>query len=296
MPTSSSDQPHYSLLFLDVDGTLVGHDDLPSPRTVAALRAAHAAGCVIVICTGRHRHSVEPIVAHWAMANDGGAGTYGAYCNGAVLVDLATGRTLNKLGLADAIVQKAIGLAHDQGLAPLLYGVHVEEDAGWAVYTDRRRPVSSDWAAMHGHRLHYQDESDGATPLSPVDMGVYGSEQAVRSVAEAWRREIGPAVIVYDAPEPKVGPSCWGAFLNNRAADKAHAAAQVAEMLGIPRERTMAIGDHLNDRKLLRWAGLGVCMGDGHAEAQACAAHITDSLADDGAAQAIERFVMGWTI
>jgi len=189
-------------------------------------------------------------------------------------------------------VQKAIGLAHDQGLAPLLYGVHVEEDAGWAVYTDRRCPVSPDWAAIHGHRLRYRDESEDAASLSPVDMGVYGSQREVQAVAEAWRREIGPAVIVYDAPEPKVGPGCWGAFLNSRAADKAHAAAQVAEMLGIPRERTMAIGDHLNDRKLLRWAGLGVCMGDGHAEALACAGHITGSLADDGAAQAIERCIL----
>jgi len=33
-------------------------------------------------------------------------------------------------------------------------------------------------------------------------------------------------------------------------------------------------------------------MGDGHADALACAGHVTGTLAEDGVAQAIERFVL----
>ena len=64
-------------------------------------------------------------------------------------------------------------------------------------------------------------------------------------------------------------------------------------MLGVPREQTLAVGDHLNDLELLEWAGLGVCMGDGYAEVVARADYVTGALAEDGAAQAIERFVLG---
>jgi hypothetical protein len=96
---------------------------------------------------------------------------------------------------------------------------------------------------------------------------------------------------VFAAPDAKY--DCWCAFMNAAAADKADAAARVADIVGVAREETIAIGDHLNDLKLLRWAGLGVCMGDGHAEAIGCADHVTGSLAEDGAAQAIERFILG---
>jgi hypothetical protein len=280
----------YKLLFVDIDGTLVGHDDVPSPRTVRALRAVQEAGCTVVVCTGRHRHSVEPIIAHWAPAA-GSAISYGAYCNGAVLVDRGTGRTLHKLDLPAATVRHASRLATDCGLAPLLYGVHVEEDGGLTIYRGREHSIHPAWADQNGHRVRYLEAVDES--VSPVDMGVFGAEEATCAVAEAWRLELGADVIVYCGPEPRFGVDCWAAFLNNRAADKAHAAMRVAEMLGVPREETMAIGDHLNDAKLLRWAGLGICMGDGHEDAKVCAGHITGTLAEDGAAQAIERFVLG---
>ena len=50
--------------------------------------------------------------------------------------------------------------------------------------------------------------------------------------------------------------------------------------------------DQAENAARVRWAGLGVCMGDGHLEALTCADHITGSFAEEGAAQAIERFVL----
>jgi len=62
--------------------------------------------------------------------------------------------------------------------------------------------------------------------------------------------------------------------------------------LEIQRAETLAIGDQLNDLELLEWAGLGVAMGDGCPETHARADAVTGSLADEGAAQAIERYVL----
>jgi HAD superfamily hydrolase (TIGR01484 family) len=44
------------LIALDMDGTLLGDDGRVSPRNLAALHAAQAAGILIVVATGR-RHS-----------------------------------------------------------------------------------------------------------------------------------------------------------------------------------------------------------------------------------------------
>ena len=54
----------------------------------------------------------------------------------------------------------------------------------------------------------------------------------------------------------------------------------------------MAIGDNLNDLDLVTAAGFGVAMGDGDPRVRAAADWVTTSYADDGAAVAIERFVL----
>ena len=273
----------YRLIFLDLDGTLVDKDDVVLPRTLAALDAAQWGGCDIVICTGRNRFMVEHIAAQWS-----GRG-YGVFSNGAVIAEWETRRVLEKIALSAATVQEAAHLAHTVGMAPLCFGVHVEGDGGRSVYTDRLHPVTPVYAVRNAQRLVFHDDLAADGEIEPVGMAVYGLEDETQALAQAWQDSLGTSV--YHSLDSKYG--CWCAFMNARAANKAHAARTVADMLGVPRERTMAVGDHLNDLELLGWAGLGVCMGDGHAEVVARADHVTGTLAEDGAAQAIERFVLG---
>lgn len=122
-------------------------------------------------------------------------------------------------------------------------------------------------------------------------MAVYGREQETEALAVAWRDALGSDVSVYHSRDGKYG--CWCAFMNARSANKAHAARTVAAMLGVPQEQTLAVGDEMNDLEMLQWAGMGVCMGDGNAEVRALADYVTGTLAEDGSAQVIERFVLG---
>ena len=54
----------------------------------------------------------------------------------------------------------------------------------------------------------------------------------------------------------------------------------------------MAIGDQGNDVPMIKWAGLGVAMASGSDLAQAAADWIAPPLSADGAAVAIERFLL----
>src|SRR5208282_5806565 len=57
--------PHYRLLAIDIDGTLVNSSDDLTPATRAALRRTIAAGIHVVLATGRRYshalHLVEPL-------------------------------------------------------------------------------------------------------------------------------------------------------------------------------------------------------------------------------------------
>jgi hypothetical protein len=55
----------------------------------------------------------------------------------------------------------------------------------------------------------------------------------------------------------------------------------------------MAIGDQHNDRTMLGWAGFSVAMGNARPEIQALADWVAPTVQDDGAAVAIERWVLG---
>ena len=63
-------------------------------------------------------------------------------------------------------------------------------------------------------------------------------------------------------------------------------------LLGVDPVRTMAIGDRGNDISMLRAAGFGVAMGDAPQEVKDAADIVTASNREDGAALAIERYVL----
>ena len=72
--------------------------------------------------------------------------------------------------------------------------------------------------------------------------------------------------------------------------DKGAAIAGLIERLGMEREDVIACGDGLNDLAMIRYAGLGVAMGNACDEALAAADYVTASVDDDGIRRALEHF------
>ncbi|MGV2686932.1 HAD hydrolase family protein, partial [Clostridium perfringens] len=66
-----------------------------------------------------------------------------------------------------------------------------------------------------------------------------------------------------------------------------------ADSLHIPSEEIMCIGDSENDISMLKFAGLGVAMGNGLQLVKDIADFVTDTNDNDGVAKAIEKFVLG---
>jgi hypothetical protein len=88
----------------------------------------------------------------------------------------------------------------------------------------------------------------------------------------------------------------WGSFVEcavlNREASKKNALAALCAGFQIPADRVMAIGDSRNDIPMLRWAKIGVAMGNALPEVRETVPYVTASNDRDGVAQAIERFVL----
>src|SRR5258705_3277432 len=71
------------LIATDLDGTLLNSHGVVSERSIAALRAAHAAGIIVVFATGR-----PPFVAAQEILAVGPAVGYGVIANGSMICTL----------------------------------------------------------------------------------------------------------------------------------------------------------------------------------------------------------------
>ena len=72
---------------------------------------------------------------------------------------------------------------------------------------------------------------------------------------------------------------------------KGEALHELAGLLSVKPEETMAIGDTENDLSILQAAGIGVAMGNAPAEIQAIADYVTASNLEDGVGKAIAHFI-----
>lgn len=270
----------YDLLFVDIDGTLSGEADHISQANLDALAAASAAGCEVVVCTGRSRFT-----AARAIEQIGGA--YAIVLNGAVVYCLRSGAAVRRITLDAASTRIAATTLASAGLAPLAFGV---EDDDRPVYTAAGAPIHPRYIAINRDRLRVVEQLPGMLPRLPIMVAAYDVQARVDPAADELASRLGPDAMVIRSWAPVYG--CWCVEAHSVQSGKHAAARAVAERLGIPRERTMAIGDNHNDTQLIRWAGLGVAMGDGPFDVREAADHVTGALDDDGAAQAIHRFLL----
>ena len=66
----------------------------------------------------------------------------------------------------------------------------------------------------------------------------------------------------------------------------------LSENLNIPKEEIIAVGDADNDIAMIKFAGLGVAMGNAFPQVKEAADYITATNDEDGVAKVIEKFVL----
>ncbi len=257
------------LVALDLDGTLLDPQDRVSPRNRSAIRAALERGVRIVLVTGR---GVDMPIA---LSKELGLNLPVICAHGALTKDFGADRTLGHIPVPLRYAKPMVEYAQRHGLSI-------------AVYTEER------FHRLEGSAIHMQEmagpawrEVQSLTEVlseAPTFLRFLGRE----SVA-AMEREFSDLPLHYKYES-------WGDFVEcavtSREATKQRALARLCADFQISRERVLAVGDSPNDVPMLRWAGIGVAMGNASAEVREAVAYVTAGNAEDGVAGAIERFVL----
>ena len=265
--------PRKLLLAVDVDGTLLRSDGVLSRRTRDAVRAADREGWHVALVTGRPLPSVLPVVHELAV------GEYVVAANGATVAEISGGTVLYQANLPGRLVLDALARA-------------------------RRAVPGLRLAATTTRGFHTEPGFEELAPLSRADAVVVDDasprpddsvNSAVLFLLGADARDVLVRVAAIAPEGVDVSPSGLPGSVELTApgVHKGSGVVHLSERLGVERQDVVAIGDGLNDHEMLRWAGVGVAMGNADAATKAVADEVTASNDDDGVALVVERLLGG---
>ena len=268
------------MIAMDLDGTALRPDGLAlSPRMESALEAAHRKGIRIIPVTGRPYGLLPDFLQQhpsWESC--------GVLCNGAQIRDLTTGKILRYIPVPREKVQQILHICEK-------YDLPVELNADGHLYLTRdtlRKELEIPRLHLHCTVLLPQIgvivESLQTADYPEVEkVHINGVPENVWDQVEQELKELDLSVVCEKRPHLEVTHS---------QATKGQGLRMLCEYMHIPIEYVMAMGDSGNDLTMLQEAGFSVAMGSAPEEIKAAADYVTQSNLLDGAAAAIERFVL----
>lgn len=269
----------YKIIACDMDETLLSSDATICQRNQDVIARAVAAGVKFVPCTGRGYASVQGILK--TLHLDDQAGQYVIGFNGANITENKGNRSLYwdpiPFDAADALYRACV---------PYHQCMHIYTRD--TVYIPNITPDEE--AFLHG-RMGYVPTSEESLDF------LRGKAEIVKLIVMntdmAYLQKLQAAVT------PLLGEMTVS-FSSNRYIEFMHKGVtkgvglwKLADMLGVPHEETMAIGDNINDTAMLQAAGLSVGVHNLNPVIRQYCDCVTEATNNEGAvAEAIEKYVL----
>lgn len=270
--------PRYRLLACDLDGTLMGEDRTISTRVRRALTDAQALGVHVTLATGRGFHAALPFAQELRI-------TEPIICyQGGVIKNPKTGALLYQATLERTLTLEVIELARVRDWHHVLY----LDDTAYVQEFRYAQGFYDAWLAMNIQPVEDMTQVVHGNGPDPAKILFVGEEEEADRIHAELDARFGGQMNVVRSHALFVEGSPIGA-------DKGNALRRLAEHLKVPQRQVMAIGDQGNDVSMLTWAGLGVAMANGSQAAIAAADRVTLPVSADGAAVAIEQYILKHT-
>lgn len=268
-PPAPAPAPAFTLVATDLDGTLLRSGDVVSPRSLAALALASAAGARHLVVTGRPVPGIRSLLA--TLGSDGpvvcGQGTQ--------LYDAGACRMLRSVTLDRELAETALGKIEAEVGAVF---AAVDQDG-----VEGRTLIEPGYRMPHPTLPAVRTRDRAALWTRPIiKVLVRHPELSDDALASAARAAVGDLATVTMAGPGTVELAPYGV-------DKGTGLALAAEVLGLDPAGGIAFGDMPNDLPMFSRSGYGVAMADAHPELRAAADEVTSSNEEDGVAEVLER-------
>ena len=261
----------YRALAFDLDGTLLTSEEEVSPRNLAAVQAARAAGYEIIVASARWRQLAERVAAEIDAAEPLVA------CSGAEVWHRGLHHDLLDLRLPEAFAAALYEICDgNRCIASIVLDdevvVRMEGDPDRSQMPKEMRPARS----LRLEASHH--------PRIALIQGTEVNRIIREQLADRW----GESVRFVESISSR-GKSIL--TLTAAGADKGVALAVACAHLDIPLDEVVSFGDAENDIEMFRVTGASVAMGQAAEHVRSHATFITAPNKEDGVAVAIERLL-----
>ena len=260
------------LVALDIDGTILDHDEKLTDRVRAAVQAVARAGSHVVLATGRSLNGTVPVLDRLGL-RDG----WTVCSNGTVTLrldpELEHGYEVVRTVTFDPA--PALRLLREH-LPTALYAV--EDDQGR--YRLTAPFPEGELAGDQVSLVPFPELLQGPASRVIVRSPEHTPEDFLEVVESIALHGVNYAV-------------GWTAWLDLApdGVSKATALEEVRRTLGVDPSDTLAVGDGRNDLEMLGWAARSVAMGQAVPEVLAAADEVTAPVTEDGLALILEALV-----
>jgi len=275
------------LIAIDIDGTLLdSRGQLPEANR-AAIAAARRRGIAVALVTGRSFHFARPI---GTLLDD----DVTLIVNNGAIIRSVTGETVARRLLPRAVARALLTAADEY--RPDAAVIFDRPVAGQVVY-DRM-----DWT--HANRRGYFEKNRAYLARVP-DLAVTLAEEDEDPIQVMFSGGVARMRELLDCLTGLPTASACAVALTEyahrdfslvdvltRDCSKGTALADWAASLGVTAGETMAVGDNLNDREMLTFAGVPVVMGNASPELKASGWHVTATNDEAGLAAAITALAL----
>lgn len=277
---------NYRFLALDVDGTLIGPDNVVTRRTARAVAAAQEAGLRVCLATGRSCAETMPV---WKQLPLRAPCEPMVLVGGALVSEPDTGRTLWQRTMDRATAVRFADALNELGHTAMAlvdawrHGVDYYVAAG-----DDMHVAARDWFSKMDVTVRRVPSLGAAAGLPDLlRISAVVEADAADALAEKLGEQFDGQLNIHAILAPNYAVTIVEAHA--ATVDKWQAIRYVAQAHRIPPAQIVAVGDDVNDLPAVRRAGLGVAMGGAPDRLKAAA----DVVAEDSLAAFIEQLIDG---
>ena len=263
----------YSLVALDIDGTMIGEDRVVRPELVDSISRVQSMGATVSIATGR------TLVPALRVAEQSGARGPVVCFQGAMTFDQFSKSVIRHIRLDEKIARQSI-----ERLTSVVSEVMMF--LGDEVWVEQR----SEWTDGYGQRMgidiHDIDSLMSMAVRMPTAIVGVGDSDVVGPLAVQLSSELdGSALVTHSLP--------MFCEIQSSGAGKDLAVAHLAQSLGVDRTDVIAVGDGKGDQSMIEWAGLGVAIEGGHDDVIQSSDQLIGNPENDGLAQFLRALAAG---
>ena len=282
------------LLAVDMDGTCLDRRSRMTDRTLAALRRAAAEGITVVPATGRNLKCLPHRLAAGTLFQTGspddaansGLFRYVISSNGARVTDILEKKTIFKASVPDQTAKSLMEKCRGENLGKKL---------GIAAHIRHRYLMQGRLLSGMG-RLIYGKDAKGVCCVRDLERFILDNDCEVEEfqfyfLTPGAKKQVRELVDGF--PELCAAYTDIYAEVFSKSASKGNALGVLRDKLDIRKDAAACIGDGENDLSMFAECGLKIAMGNAVDRLKMEADFITGKNTEDGAAKAIEKYILG---